>query len=143
MEQNILAVAREWVVGVALAIMLPMIVYYTVEVINPYHTSVEELSDRKEPVSSEERASARKAYYRTLFQIAAAVGFIAITAGNFISFAPASVIIGLILGGVFCLLLGYSVYWSYMNNVLKLVLVIIAFLMLLAQSLYRFRRRAT
>ena len=140
------AVAREWIIGIALAVIVPLTTYYSVEV---FLTYIKDMPSMVTMDSSTQTARERawKTYEnrelernRILFYVALLVGIASIIIGNFILNAHLSLTIGLTLGGIFTLVMGYTIYWTQFTLILKFLSLVAAGILLFFVALHRLKR---
>lgn len=139
--------AKKFALGFGIAIILPMLVHYGVSTFSPrpnwrnfynsdYYQRVRDASpeektrlenERKEQQKKIEEASGR--FQRHLFFVAVPVGIIAIIIGALISVQAIGT--GLMFGGIFTLIDGYCWYWSQLQDWMRFVSLLAAFIILI------------
>lgn len=142
------ALAREWIIGIVLAFIIPLTTFYSVEVFITYIKKMPEIEyPRGRIVTDEERSDfwekrdvRDEAFRKTLFYLALIVGLAAIIAGNFIFNNYLALTIGLSLGGLFTLIMGYFLYWQHFGLLIKFGSLIIAAALLFFIALYRLKK---
>lgn len=138
--------AKKFGFGFGIAIILPMIVHFGVSTFSPqpkwqeyhdsyYYQEYEQASDKEKAELMAERKkheseyhSARKIFEQRLFFVAVPVGLAAIVIGSFL--AVQAVGAGLIFGGIFTLTDGYCWYWSELQDWMRFVSLLIAFVVM-------------
>ena len=146
MSHKSFALAREWVIGIVLAFIIPMLTFYGVEVFNTYVRGMQEIVVTPDMPTAEfnEAIELRNAQNelknRTLFYTALIVGLAAIIAGNFIFHGYLALTIGLTLGGLFTLVMGYFWYWHKFGLLIKFGSLIGALVLLLFIAFSRLRK---
>lgn len=141
------ALAREWIIGIVLAFIIPMTTYYSVEVFYTYVKQMPQIEYSRYPRTEQERVDYREkreardnAFEKTLFYVALIVGLVAIILGNFVLNAYLALIIGLSLGGLFTLILGYLIYWQHFGLLIKFGSLIVAIVLLLFIAIKRLKK---
>jgi hypothetical protein len=133
----LIIVARQFAVAIGVAALFPLVVYYGVNLIQPYpkfeHRVVawmdagpktpeeakarEEENRIREQREMEERNAVDKAtlpFYRLLILVATPLGLAAMLIGSYLKVA--SVGTGLIFGGMLTVFDGYSGYWDHLDD---------------------------
>lgn len=140
---------RNLAIGLGVMILLPMAVRVGTRLIIK-GPSWEERSDLKKQLKEkkiskkefeaqeEEYDTRRKAYEQYLFYISTISGVAAIAAGAMV--AVPFLGMGLILGGVICLSLGYWDYWHHLDDTFKFISLILALIILIGAG-YRVMRK--
>lgn len=147
---------KQFAVGIGIAILLPMFVYYGASLLSPpadwssYYQQnyYRQKQDAKTPAEkkkiSKEKEQRRKAldavekqHQRMVFFVAYPVGILAIIGGAFLT-VPA-VGAGLMFGGILTLTTGCTVYWSTMTDALHFGAVVIALGVLISLGLWKIR----
>ncbi len=105
---------------IALSILLPLLTHYTARLIVGYF----DLSPVVEG--------------QVYFCVSAFIGILSILFGYFTSVDYLAA--GAIIGGTFCLLLGYSYYWYDISDALKVLSILVAIAIIMATG-YRFSRK--
>ena len=139
--------AKKFALGFGIAIVLPMMVHYGVSTITPCPKPrdyrIENYYERHKEASPEEkiqlraqknelenkRRQARQRFERHLFFVAVPVGIAAIIIGSLISIQAIGT--GLMFGGIFTTIVGYSWYWSELQDWMRFVSLLIAFVILI------------
>ena len=141
--------ARQIAFGFGIAIILPLLVYYAVATVYPApkwndFVSSSEISSTATPLErskiEEKRRAERQAYEaaarsfaRAHIVVAAPVGIVAILIGAFV--AMHTIGTGLILGGIVTVAWGYYGYWQHLDNWMRFVSLLIAFIVLIVLAL--------
>lgn len=115
--------AREWLIGLVLAIIVPLTTYYGFEVFCTYLLKV---SDCRQS--------------HLYFYVALVTGITAIVLGNFFLNHYLSLMIGLSLGGLFTLIHGYVAYWSQFSLILKFLSLLGMLILLLFIAIKRLKK---
>lgn len=140
--------ARQFAIGFGIAIIFPLLVYYGVrtfysppqwptEVYAPQATAEERQRQRER---RETYISQSREFARVLIIASTPLGTASILTGTFVS-SPA-VGTGLILGGIFTVAHGYWGYWSYADDWLRFVSLLLGFAVLLFVAYWRWPRAA-
>lgn len=124
---------RELVLGFGLAVLIPLIAHYIVQVVHP-QPPYALINIDKEKYTTE-----RAAYENIYFYITAAIGLACLAIGALIPVA--SLGIGFIIGGIACLTAGYVTFWGQLQNMLKLGSLLAGFIIILALGYRFFRQR--
>jgi hypothetical protein len=149
--------AREIAIGFGVAIVFPLLIYYGVATFshppnwNDFHETVvsnpnataEDRAARVEKHKAENAAytEAARVFSLRLLCVSAPLDYIAIVFG---SSRPASgLLTGLIFGGIFSVSNGYWWHWSYVDDWLRFVSLLIAMAMLIFVAYWRFRPSQT
>src|SRR5262245_834707 len=140
--------ARQIAIGFGLAIIFPLLVYYGVRTFSPppkwppfeYEAQAATAEERR--AQNEKRKVERatyndqaKAFARVLVIASTPLGICAILIGTFLG--SASVGTGLILGGILTVAHGYWGYWSYADDWLRFVSLLLGFGVLLFVAYWR------
>jgi len=137
--------AKRFGVGVGIAILLPMLVHYGVSTFCPspkwkdyyqydYSSAKDKTPEQKAAAQKERKEkrevfdARRKTFEQKLFYVATPVGIAAIIVGSYL--AVQAVGAGLIFGGIFTLIDGYCWYWSQLDDWMRFVSLLIAFVVL-------------
>jgi hypothetical protein len=133
--------ALQLVIGIGIALLFPLLIYTGVAVIKAppkpgdrtnlqAETSEEIKRANQEQIRREREAlqSARVAYAKTLFAAMAPTGLAAVVGGYVIGINAVG--IGLLTGGILCMVYGYARYWSSLPQSLRFVSVLAGLLML-------------
>lgn len=139
--------AKKFALGFGIAIILPMLVHYGVSTFSPapkWEERYEQYSyQRYNNASPEEKAKIdkerqekermwkqrQKVFQRNLFSVAVPVGLITIILG---AIAPIQAIgTGLMFGGIFTLTEGYMFYWSELEDWMRFLSLLAAFVVLI------------
>jgi hypothetical protein len=135
--------ALQLVIGVGIAFLFPLLIYTGVAVMKAppkpsgrtnlqAETSEEIKQANREQISRNQEAlrRARVEYAGLLFTVMAPAGLAAVLAGYFIGVN--SIGIGLLTGGIFCLVYGYGGYWEALSWRMRFVSILAGLLMLLS-----------
>lgn len=139
--------AKKFALGFGIAIILPMLVHYGVSTFSPAPKWQDRYSyysyDNYQNATPAEKAkidkdrketdkvwrAKEKIFQRNLFFVAVPVGIIAIVLG---AFAPMQAIgTGLMFGGIFSLTEGYMFYWSELQDWMRFLSLLAAFIVLI------------
>ncbi|MBP9854592.1 MAG: hypothetical protein KBD53_06980 [Candidatus Omnitrophica bacterium] len=150
--------AKKIAVGFGIAIILPMLVHYGVKTFSPepkwgdqyesyYYQDYQNASVEEKKKLTEERRKKdqefsfkRKKFEEKLFCVALPVGIIAIVVGSVISVQAIGA--GLIFGGIFSLVNGYCWYWSELQDWMRFLSLLIAFVVILFCSYMKLNDRS-
>ena len=139
--------AKKFALGFAIAVVLPMMVYYGVSSVSPppdwEQYTIENYYERHQRASSEEqqRLEAQKSERETkwreefrgfqqhLFFTAIPVGMLAIVIGVFLPVPTVGT--GLMFGGILNICVGYFGYWTELSAVARFLSLVIAFVILI------------
>ena len=139
--------AKKFALGFGIAIILPMLVHYGVSTFSPapkWQDRYDSYSyQRYDKAAPEERAKIdkdrkendriwkekEKIFQRNLFFAAVPIGIICIIVGAVISIQAIGT--GLMFGGIFSLTEGYMFYWSELNDWMRFVSLLAAFIVLI------------
>jgi hypothetical protein len=138
--------ARQIVVGIGIALIFPLMIYYGVSTFHPapkwndYVTNepalpatatAEERKQRAEQnrIQGERFRAAAKSFARSVVMVAAPLGLIAIVVGSLIGMHAIGT--GLIAGGILAVGWGYYGYWSYLDDWIRFVSLLCGFAVLL------------
>jgi hypothetical protein len=146
--------ARQIAIGFGVAIVFPLLVYYGVSTFShapkweDFHESYvykpnptpEELAARQEKQKADSAAfkEANRAFSFRLLCVAAPLGYLAILLGSMQ--ATSGLHVGLIFGGIFTVTIGYWFHWSYVEDWLRFVSLLIAMAVLVFISYWRVKR---
>jgi len=138
--------AKKFGFGFGIAILLPMVIHYGVSTFSPqpkwrdYHdngyynnykdATPEEkkaLEEKRRKIDNEFRAK-QKTFERRLFYVAAPTGIAAIAIGSLLSVQAIGA--GLIFGGIFTLVDGYGCYWSELQDWMRFLSLLVAFIVI-------------
>lgn len=122
-RQSSFALAREWLIGIVLAFIVPLTTYYGFEVFCTYFLKT---------------SDCRQTHF--YFYAALAAGITAIILGNFFLNHYLSLMIGLSLGGLFTLIHGYVAYWSQFSLILKFLSLLVILILLLFIAIKRLKK---
>jgi hypothetical protein len=147
--------ARQIAIGFGIAIIFPLLVYYGVRTFHPAPvmepTPVAEqfssqatpeerrVNQQKQRDRQEAYAAKAKDFARILIIISTPLGIAAILSGTYLS--NAAIGTGLILGGIFTVSHGYWGYWSYADDWLRFVSLLVGLAVLLFVGHHRIRKR--
>lgn len=139
--------AKKFALGFGIAVIVPMLVHYGVSTFSPrpkwrdYHDSgyyqrLRDASPQEKAKLETERKEreekwqkGRKRFERHLFFVAVPVGIATIVIG---SMSPVQAIgTGLMFGGIFSLIDGYCWYWSALQDWMRFLSLLVAFVILL------------
>ena len=135
--------AKKFGFGFGIAVILPMLVHYGVSTFSPqpkwvdyygseyYQESTpEEKKELQEKRKKKDDAfrSRRKVFEQRLFFIAIPVGIAAIITGAIL--AVQAIGAGLIFGGIFTLIDGYCCYWSELQDWMRFLSLLAAFIVI-------------
>jgi len=136
--------------GFGIAVILPLMVHYGVSTFvrqpkwenyhnGHYYEQYEEASPEKKIDLREKREqreleyrSKRSKFERHLFFVAVPVGLAAVVIGSFLSVQAIGA--GLIFGGIFTLIDGYCWYWSELQDWMRFVSLLVAFVVLVVMG---------
>jgi hypothetical protein len=134
--------ALQLVIGVGIALLFPLLIYTGVAAIkappkpsnrtNLKSGDSDEVKQHNEAQIRWEREQlqkARTAYAKILFTVMAPAGLAALLAGYGIGINAIG--IGLLTGGILCLVLGYGRYWEALSQPVRFVSILAGLLMLL------------
>ena len=130
--------AKKLALGFGLAIILPMMIHYGVSTFSPEpkwesYAKQEEFNKTatsQEKIQKEEaRESARKQFEKHLYRVAVPLGLVAILIGAFSRVQ--SIGSGLMIGGIFSITDGYINYWSHLEDWMRFLSLLAAFVILL------------
>lgn len=138
--------AKKFGFGFGIAVLLPMLIHYGVSTFSPqpkwqdyhkhsYYSDYQNASDEEKKQLQEEREekdkayrSQRKLFERRLFFVATPVGIAAIIIGSILGVQAVGA--GLIFGGIFTLIDGYCWYWSELQDWMRFLSLLIAFVVM-------------
>ena len=132
--------AREIAIGFGVAVVFPMLIYYGVstfihpptgytyhrEYVNSPKLTPEENQAAKEGFQRAESASieAERVFSLLLICVAAPLGYIAMVLGSLLPISGFGV--GLMFGGIFAVIHGYWSHWSYLEDWVRFVSLLVA-----------------
>jgi hypothetical protein len=129
--------ARQIAIGFGIAIVFPLLVYYGVR--TAYSPPKWDTEVYSSPMTAEDRQRQRerrdaytarsREFARVLIMASTPLGIAAILIGTFVSLPALGT--GLILGGIFTVAHGYWGYWSYADDWLRFVSLLLGFAVLL------------
>jgi uncharacterized membrane protein YphA (DoxX/SURF4 family) len=147
--------ARQIAIGFGIAIIFPLLVYYGVRTFHPApvmepipvaeqlnaQSTPEERRANQQKQRDRQDAYAAKAkdFARILIIVSTPLGIAAILIGTYLS--NAAIGTGLILGGIFTVSHGYWGYWSYADDWLRFVSLLVGLAVLLFVGHHRIRKR--
>ena len=149
--------AKKFGFGFGIAIILPMLIHYGVSTFTPspkwedyndanYYTKYQQAApgEKKQLESQhnkkyESYRSHRKVFERNLFYVAAPLGIIAIVMGSLL--VVQAVGAGLIFGGIFTLVDGYCWYWSELQDWMRFLSLLIAFIVLVYMGYWKLQEK--
>jgi hypothetical protein len=133
--------ALQLVIGVGIALLFPLLIYTGVAVIKAppkpsdrtdlkAETSDEIKRANQEQIRREREAlqRARTGYAKILFSVMAPAGLAAVLGGYFIGINAIG--IGLLTGGILCMVYGYAGYWNALPQPMRFVSLLVGLLML-------------
>jgi len=136
--------AREIAIGFGVAIVFPMLIYYGVstfshppkgstyhrEYVNSPKLTPEENQAAKQALQQAESASmeAERVFSLRLICVAAPLGYIALVLGSLLPMSGFGV--GLMFGGIFAVINGYWSHWSYLEDWVRFVSLLVAMVVL-------------
>jgi hypothetical protein len=138
--------ARQIAIGFGIAIIFPLLVYYGVSTfypapktqdffrttsVCPTGATAEERRDctEKQRLEREAYNAAAKAFARVMVVVATPLGIAAILVGAYLTLYAIGT--GLIFGGIFTVAFGYYGYWQYLDDWIRFVSLLAAFVILL------------
>ena len=139
--------AKKFALGFGIAIILPMVIYYGVSTFVPapkwedyqvknyyeIHRDASPVEQRqleaKQNSLRQQRNDAEEIFQKHLFWVAVPLGILAIILGAFLPIQAIGT--GLMFGGIFTVCEGYLCYWSKLNDGLRFVSLLVAFLVLI------------
>ena len=140
--------AKKFALGFGIAIILPMLVHYGVSTFSPAPKWQDRYDDsysyqRYDKATPEERAQIdkerkekdkiwrekEKIFQRSLFFVAVPAGIACIIIGAIVSIQAIGT--GLMFGGIFSLTEGYMFYWSELQDWMRFLSLLVAFVVLL------------
>ncbi len=139
--------AKKFALGFGIAIILPMLVHFGVSTFSPrpkwQDYQVEDYYQKYEKATPEGKASLKeesarlgkkrrtdeKRFARHLFFVAVPVGLTAIILGS--AAAIQAIGTGLMFGGIFTLVDGYAWYWSQLQDWMRFLSLLAAFIVLI------------
>ncbi len=134
--------ALQLVIGVGIALLFPLLIYTGVAAVKPppkpsnrtnlqAETSEEIKRANRDRIDAEneELRRARVKYAKLLFSVMAPAGLAAVIGGYLIGIN--SVGIGLLTGGILCMVYGYGTYWEALPQRVRFVSILAGLLMLL------------
>jgi predicted histidine transporter YuiF (NhaC family) len=130
--------AKKIALGFGLAIIFPMMIHYGVSTFSPEpkfesYAKQEEFNKTataQEKVQKEEaRESAQKQFEKHLYMVAVPLGLVAILIGAFSRVQ--SIGSGLMIGGIFSITDGYINYWNHLEDWMRFLSLLAAFVILL------------
>jgi len=140
--------AKKFALGFGIAIILPMMIHYGVSTFSPcpkyadyygyqnfYQANNNESTEQRAKIQKENQKradnyrNAQKEFETHLFFVAVPMGIIAIIMG---AFSPIQAIgTGLMFGGIFTLVDGYASYWTELQDWMRFVSLLMAFIVLI------------
>ena len=139
--------AKKFALGFGIAVLLPMVIHYGVNTFSPrpkwQDYKIENYYERHERATTAEKAKLEeersrlekeqeeheKRFQKHLFFVATPIGIAAIIVGSFV--AVQAIGTGLMFGGIFTLMDGYIWYWSELENWMRFLSLLIAFIILI------------
>jgi len=147
---------KQFAVGIGIAVLLPLFVYYGASLLSPpahwsefystnYYQKKENAKtpEQKKQVEHEENQRRDKLnaqdlkHQRMVFYVAYPVGIAAIIVGAFLSITAVGA--GLMFGGIFTLTTGCSLYWDKMTDALHFGALVLALGTLIALGIWKIR----
>ena len=140
--------AKKFALGFGIAIILPMMVHYAVRTFSPPPQSKNYIiiydwqkyqnasaadkaaMDKESKAAQEKYQKDEKRFQRHLFFVVVPVGLLAIIVGAFAGIQAIGS--GLMFGGIFAVTDGYLSYWSQLDDAMRFVSLVIAFILLIA-----------
>lgn len=147
---DVMSQIRNLALGLSVAALLPMAVYWGVGIIMPapmypHYPQIGDLPAQERKVKKEEHEKKVQEYRelrvkfdRFYFYTAAPIGLVALIAGA-LSKVP-FLGVGLVLGGTACLTHGYWTYWDTLDALAKFISLLLALLLIIALG-YRIAAR--
>lgn len=149
--------AKKFGFGFGIAILLPMLVHYGVSTFSPspkwedyynrnYYQYQNATPEEKKVLQAEDNKrqekfrQVRKTFERHLFYVATPVGIAAIVIGS--TLAVQAIGAGLIFGGIFTLVDGYCWYWSELQDWIRFLSLLVAFVVLVYMGYTRMRDKS-
>ena len=140
--------AKKFGFGFGIAVILPMLIHYGVSTFSPspkwedyYSGNYYNYNYKQNPTDEERKKlqeeqqqhekkykAARKSFERHLFFVATPIGIAAIIMGSIV--AVQAIGAGLIFGGIFTLVDGYCWYWSELQDWMRFLSLLAAFIVL-------------
>ena len=120
-------------IGLGVMIILPLVTHVGVDVIFKDHPHVYRGSYKQDSKEYIEYTKKQEEFNEKHFYANVSVGIAAIVAGIIIE--PPFLGMGLILGGVFCLSIGYLAHWSIISDIIKLLSLLAALVILILSGL--------
>jgi hypothetical protein len=139
--------AKKFALGFGIAVILPMLVHYGVSTFSPrpkwrdyynsaYYQRTRDASPEEKAKLEQERKkrddeyhNAQKRFQQHLFFVAVPVGMATIVIGSISSIQAIGT--GLMLGGIFTLIDGYCWYWSELQDWMRFLSLLAAFVVLI------------
>jgi len=151
---------KQFAVGIGIAVLLPLFVYYGASLLSPpgnwselYSTNYYQKKENaktpaeKKKIEKEEqqRREALNAqdlkHQRMVFFVAYPVGLAAIIGGAFLTITAVGA--GLMFGGIFTLTTGCTIYWDKMTDALHFGALVLALGSLIALGIWKIRPQQT
>ncbi|MDD3297091.1 MAG: hypothetical protein PHU64_07035 [Candidatus Omnitrophica bacterium] len=150
--------AKRIALGFGIAIIFPMMVHYGVRTFAPkpkwqdYRVQINynysnlspeekaKYDSDKERLNKEYRAK-QKEFEKVLFAVAVPLGIAAIIIGSLLPIQAIGT--GLMFGGIFNICNGYVNYWSELNDVLRFLSLLLAFIVLLVIGYKKLEKKQT
>ena len=135
--------ALQLVIGVGIALLFPLLIYTGVATFKSPPKSSDFMRHVRGGMTDEEKRAdeikiaqeradwqrARVQFAKLLFTVMAPAGFIAVVAGYLIGISAIG--IGLLSGGIICMVYGYAGYWEALPQAMRFASTLAGFLMLL------------
>ena len=148
--------AKKFGFGFGIAIILPMLVHYGVSTFTPkpkwdayydssylnYQKATEEQikeHQRVERIRQDDYRKQQKVFERHLFFTAVPVGLLAIIVGSLLAIQAVGA--GLIFGGIFTLIDGYCWYWTELEDWMRFLSLLVAFIVLVYMGYKRLHEK--
>ena len=127
---------RNLAIGIGIMILLPLMVHVGIRLIvkEPLYPQVDHNKYESEEYKSalQQYKVEKKSFEKYYFYIAAIIGIVFLIAGVL---TPLPFLgMGFILGGIFCLVIGYFRYWDELSDLLKFISLLLAFILLIFSS---------
>src|SRR2546422_11665590 len=115
------ALARQFAIGVGIAVFLPLAVWYGVHLLHPPPDDKAYSKSQSEAKSTQDRErleqedeDAQRAFYRDMFWVAYPVGLLALVGGTLLPVKAVGT--GFMFGGLFALAEGCFSYWGRVGD---------------------------
>ncbi len=138
------ALPRQFAIGVGVAVLLPLVVWYGARLLHPppdskaYSRSLSEAKSTQEREHlDQEYEDAQRSYYRDMFWVAYPVGLLALVGGTLLPVKAVGT--GFMFGGLFTLAEGCFSYWDRMGDWLRFGSAALALVALVGLGYWKFR----